>query len=301
MAEIEKKDIAFKAGFAVVLGRPNVGKSTFLNRVVGQKVAIVSDKPQTTRRVIKGIVNREDAQIVFLDTPGLHQPIDSLGKFMMEEVRQGLEGVDLILYMTVPGTDWEKEEPYLKSALSLSHSPVFLVVNQIDRFEKEVVEQTLKKLRVFPFQFEFAISALTGEGIPQLLDKMVEILPESPAYFPGEIASDLYQREVVAEIIREKVWNFVYQEVPYGVEVRVEEFKDRGSVLYLRATIFVEKDSQKKIVIGAGGQMIKKIGKAAREEIELNWGKKTFLDLWVKVEKNWRKRPEVLRRWGYCH
>ncbi len=291
--------MAFRSGFVTIWGRPNVGKSTFLNQVLGQKVAIVSDKPQTTRRVIKGILNLDEAQIVFLDTPGLHTPRDRLGEIMMQEIEDTLVDVDLLCYMTDPAFQEDEEKEYLKK-LSGFVKPVFLVLNKKDLLSEEEAQGILERLgKHYPFAERFAISCITRDGIDLLLEKIVTYLPENLPYYEPGIVSDAFERDIVAETIREKVWWHVHQEVPYGVEVRVEEFKDRDSLLYIRAIIYVEKDSHKKIVIGEGGRMIKKIGEEARRDIEAQWGKKVYLDLWVKVEKNWRKRDEVLRRFGY--
>jgi GTP-binding protein Era len=291
--------VGFRAGFVTIWGRPNVGKSTFLNRVIGQKVSIVSDKPQTTRRVVKGIVNLDNAQIVFLDTPGLHTPKDRLGEIMMQEIEDTLLDVDLLCYMTDPAFQEEEERKYLEKLSSFSR-PVFLVLNKKDLLGEEEARGILERLgKYHAFAERLAISCTTGEGIRELLERIVAYLPENPPYYEPGIVSDAFERDIVAEIVREKVWWHVHQEVPYGVEVRVEEFKERDDLLYIRAIIYVERESHKKIVIGEGGRMIKKIGEDARRDIEAQWGKKVYLDLWVKVEKNWRKRDEVLRRFGY--
>lgn len=291
--------MAFRSGFVTIWGRPNVGKSTFLNQVIGQKVTIVSDKPQTTRRIIKGILNLDGAQIVFLDTPGLHTPRDRLGEIMMREIEDTLLDVDLLCYMTDPAFREEEEEEYL-GKLSGFSKPVFLVLNKKDLIGEEEARVILERLgEHYPFAERCAISCETREGIDELIAKIVTYLPENPPYYEPGIVSDAFERDIVAEIIREKVWWNVHQEVPYGVEVRVEEFKERDALLYVRAIIYVEKESHKKIVIGEGGRMIKKIGEEARRDIEAHWGRKVYLDLWVKVEKNWRKRDEVLRRFGY--
>lgn len=291
--------MAFHSGFVTIWGRPNVGKSTFLNRVVGQKVSIVSDKPQTTRRVIKGILSLDNAQIVFLDTPGLHTPRDRLGEIMMREIENTLLDVDLLCYMTDPSLREEEEREYLRKLGGFSR-PVFLVLNKRDLLPEEEVVKTLDRLGMYyPFAERLAISCVTGEGIDTLLGRIVAYLPENPPYYEPGVVSDAFERDIVAEIVREKIWWYVHQEVPYGVEVRVEEFKKRDSLLYIRAIIYVERESHKKIVIGEGGRMIRKIGEEARRDIEACWGERVYLDLWVKVEKNWRKRDEVLRRWGY--
>ena len=289
----------FRSGFVTIWGQPNVGKSTFLNYVLGHKVAIVSSKPQTTRRVIKGILNLDQAQIVFLDTPGLHSPRDDFGRWMVQEAQKALEGVDALLYMIAPPLREEEDQKYLNSLRSFS-GPVFLVLNKKDLLQEGEVQEILSRFSsLFPFQGKGAVSSITGEGISDLISQIVEVLPPGSPYYERGILSDALERDIVAEIIREKIWWYTYQEVPYSAEVRVEEFKDRGEVLYIKAIIYVERDSHKGIIIGKEGKMLKKIGEEARKEIELNWGKKVYLDLWVKVEKNWKKKPAVLRRWGY--
>lgn len=291
--------MSFKSGFVGLWGQPNVGKSTLLNRILGQKVAIVSSKPQTTRKRIKGILHQDNAQIVFIDTPGLHVPQDGLGKFMLEEAKEALVGLDLLCYLADPFTNVTEAVQYLSLLESFSE-PVFLVVNKKDLVSEKKVEEVIQSFeKSFPFREKMSVSSLTGEGIPELVNKIIQYLPEGPLYYDGDVVSDSFERDIVAEIIREKIWWSTFEEVPYGVEVRVEEFKEKEKVLYIRATIYVEKESHKGILIGEGGKTLKKIGQSAREEIEAQWGRKVFLDLWVKVEKNWRKRENILRRWGY--
>ncbi len=291
--------MGFKSGFVAIGGRPNVGKSTLLNHILGQKISIVSDKPQTTRKRVKGILNRVDAQIVFVDTPGLHVPKDELGKFMVQEIEDSLIDADLLCYLTDPFQD-NRDRGASQSLLRAFSRPIFLVINKKDLVSQEGIEAVIRGWREsLPFRETMAVSALTGEGVPELIETILRYLPENPAYYEEGFVSDTFERDIVAEIIREKVWWHTYEEVPYGIEVRVEEFKEKENVLYLRALIYVERESHKKIIIGEKGQNLKKIGQSAREEIEAQWGKKVFLDLWVKVEKNWRKRKEVLWRWGY--
>ncbi|MGQ9474281.1 MAG: GTPase Era [Candidatus Caldatribacteriaceae bacterium] len=291
----------FRSGFVGIWGRPNVGKSTFLNRVLGQKITIVSPKPQTTRKRIKGILHREDAQIVFIDTPGLHVPQDALGRFMFQETKDSLLDSDLLLYFVDPFAKVDKGKPYL-ALLSSFLNPIFLVVNKKDLVSSEGTIQEVFQLweGVFAFREKMAISSVTGEGIEELLERIISYLPEGFPYYESGIISDTFERDIVAEIIREKAWWYLFEEIPYGVEVQVEEFREKEKVLYIRATLYVERESHKKIVIGSGGAVLKKIGQSAREELENQWGRKVFLDLWVKVEKNWRKKEEFLRLRGYC-
>ena len=289
----------FRSGFVTLWGRPNVGKSTFVNSILKQKITIVSAKPQTTRKNIKGILNRPDGQIIFIDTPGLHTPVDPLGEYLSHQWRSSLLDADCLLYLTTPDANPENERAYLKQLRSFTR-PVLLVVNKIDLFKTDTIQKTIKGFSdQFPFHQTFAISALTGAGLEELVWRIRELLPENPPYFDNDQISDVYERDISGEIIREKIWLNVHQEIPYGVEVRVEEFQDREGLISIRAIIYVEKESHRKIVIGGKGSMIKRIGTEARKDLEDFLGRKVYLDLWVKTQLNWRKKPDVLKRWGY--
>jgi GTP-binding protein Era len=291
--------IGFRSGFVTIWGRPNVGKSTLLNSLLKYKITIVSDKPQTTRKNIKGILNRPDCQIVFIDTPGLHIPADPLGEFLSNQWKSSLPDADCLLYITTPGVSIDTDRTYLKEIRDFHH-PILLVVNKIDLFKKETIQKTIQEFsQHFSFYDIFEVSALKGVGLEQLIQKVLNLLPFGPPYFDKEQISDVYERDIVAEIIREKVWHNIHQEIPYGVEVRVEEFKEKEDLVSIRAIIYVEKDSHRKIIIGGKGSMIKRIGSEARKDLEEFFRKKVFLDLWVKTQLNWRKKPDVLRRWGY--
>jgi len=295
----------FKSGYAVLWGKPNVGKSTLLNYLVGEKIAIVSPKPQTTRNRIVGVVETENAQIVMLDTPGVHHPRHKLGEYLVAEARAALEGADVVLFMvdaTEPPTpDDERAAELLNNLLREMPTPVLLVVNKIDAISPAMLqERKLLYEALGNYDETVTISALTGEGIPLLLRKIVDRLPEGPPYYPLGTITDQPEKLPIAEAIREAVLHYTHEEVPHAVAVVVDEFEHRSEKLaYVKATIFVEKESQKGIIIGQGGQMLKKIGTMARMEIERWFGKKVYLEIWVKVAKNWRKDENTLRRFGY--
>ncbi|MGB9792032.1 MAG: GTPase Era [Thermacetogeniaceae bacterium] len=290
-----------KSGFVCIIGRPNVGKSTLLNRLVGKKIAIVSDKPQTTRNRILGILTTEDAQVIFMDTPGFHKPHHKLGEYMIKVAESTLEEVDLVLYVVDATAPPGAGEEYILAQLRKITTPVILVVNKIDAVKKGDVELLLDW---FSARGEFlrmvAVSALTGENIDELLQVITENLPEGPFYYPADTFTDQPERFVVAEIIREKVLHLTREEVPHSVAVVVEEMQLRNNkVLYIAAVIYVERDSQKGILIGKDGRMLKEIGRMARQELEVLFGNKVYLDLWVKVKKDWRDDELALRSFGY--
>ena len=291
-----------RSGFVALAGRPNVGKSTLLNRFVGEKVAIVSEKPQTTRNRLLGILTRPDAQVIFVDMPGLHQPRHLLGEYMMDQAASALDDADLVLFLvdiSVPPTP--EDERAVQFLWERSEAPAILVMNKGDLLDLRWREERVEAYRrLGDFREGFLISALRGDGCPELLERVVEVLPEGPRYFPPDQISDQNDRFVVGELIREQVLRHTWQEVPHGVAVVVEQFKERpeGRV-YLEATIYVEKESHKGILIGQGGQMLKRIGQDARQAIEAYLEASVYLDLWVKVRKNWRKREPELRHLGY--
>jgi len=293
---------AFKSGFVSIIGRPNVGKSTLLNTILGEKVAIVSDKPQTTRNKILGVKNIEGAQIVFLDTPGIHKPRHKLNEYMVKAAVGTLEEVDLILFMIEAGEPLGPGDRYIIDLLGKVTKPVFLLINKIDRVQKSrVLPQIDEYRRFYPFREVFPISALYGDNLNNLLVSIVASLPEGPRYFPEDIVTDQPMRFIAAEIIREKIFQFTYQEIPYSIAVGIEDFKEAGerNIVSIRAVVFVEKDSQKGIIIGKGGSMLKKIGQLAREELEAIMGVKVFLEIWVKVKAGWHSDDKVLKMLGY--
>lgn len=287
-----------RSGLVALVGRPNVGKSTLLNAYLGQKVSIVSPKPQTTRIAVRGILNRDDAQVVFIDTPGLHRPKSRLGEYMVEAARRAIPDADVICFVIDASEPPRNEDRRIAEMVKRSHKPAILVLNKVDiARHADVVLQHYRELG--PWDTEVAVSAGRAEGLPGLLDEIVARLPMGPRLFPIDQYTDLSEREQVSEMIREKVLLNTQQEVPHGVAVEVEEWEQRGERLYIRATVNVERDGHRAIIIGEQGQLLKKIGSAARYEIERLLDRGVYLDLWVKVRKDWRSDPSSLRWLGY--
>lgn len=290
--------VLVRSGFVALVGRPNVGKSTLLNAYLGHKVSIVSPKPQTTRVAIRGMLQRPDAQIIFVDTPGLHTPKSGLGAYMVEAARRAIPDSDVLCFVVDAADPPGKLDREIAELVKRAHKPAILVLNKVDIARKADV--WLPQYRELgPWDMEVAVSAKTGDGLETLLDEIVGRLPEGPRLFPAEQTTDRSEREQVAELIREKVLLNTQEEVPHGAAVEIEEWEQRGRRLYIRATVNVERDGHKGIVIGEGGRMLKKIGAAARFEIERLLGRPVFLDLWVKVRKDWRSDPASLRWLGY--
>jgi len=291
-------DDVVNVGFVALLGKPNVGKSTLLNAYLGQKVSIVSPKPQTTRIPVRGILNRDDAQVIFVDTPGLHAPRSPLGEYMVQAARRAIPDSDVLCFVVDASAPPGKMDEEIAEAIKRSRKPAILVLNKIDIARKaDVYLQQYRELG--PWNNEVAVSALTTDGLSTLLDEITIRLPAGPRLFPAEQTTDLSQREQVAELIREKVLLNTSEEVPHGVAIEVEEWTERGERLYIRAVVNVERDGHKGIIIGERGAMLKKIGAAARYEIERALGRQVYLDLWIKVRKNWRQDPSSLRWLGY--
>ncbi len=300
MTEEEKS--GFKSGFISLIGRPNVGKSTLLNLLLGEKIAIVSDKPQTTRNRILGIKNHPEAQIVFLDTPGIHRARSKLNHSMVKAALATYNEVDGICFLIEANRPFNDENDFILETLKKVEKPVLLAINKIDLVPKGDLLPIMDQYsRLRPFEQIIPISALLGEGGEVLLAGMVKILPAGPKLFPEDMITDLPERFLAAELIREKVFLLTREEVPYATAVVVEQFKEREekNLVVIKATIQVERKSQKGILIGEKGRMLKEIGCQAREEIEALLGAKVFLELWVKVEENWREDPGALRRLGY--
>jgi GTP-binding protein Era len=293
----------FRSGFIAILGKPNVGKSTLVNSLLGQKIAAVSPRPQTTRRRQLGILTTESAQLVFVDTPGVHTPRHKLGQFFNQEAEEALDGVDLILFLVDSSTDPDEEDRRVADLLvSLRRRPeILLGLNKLDLVPAKVLEARRAAYQALaPGAMVLAFSAARRDGLPELLAALTERLPVRPAEFPEEQVTDLYEREIAAELVREAALVFLQQEVPHALAVRLDEFSERpnGSA-YIAATLLVERESQKGIVIGENAAMLKKIGSAARMEIEAMSGRKVFLELRVKVAKDWRDDEAALRRLGY--
>ncbi|MCX6338838.1 MAG: GTPase Era [Candidatus Aureabacteria bacterium] len=289
-----------KFGFVAIIGRPNTGKSTLLNRLVGQKLAIVTPKPQTTRDPIRGILTTADAQIVFIDTPGLHTPRDFLGRYMVRGARRSFGEADLVYLMVEPARVSDEDREAI-ALLRDCKAPVFLLINKVDTVPRQEILPVIDSYRqLLPFKEIIPISALGGENVELLLAKTLEQLPEGEKIFPDDLLSDQPTRFAVGEMIREKVFSFTHQEIPYGTAVRMEGMEERDDgIVVVRATIIAERESQKGILVGKGGSMIKRIGSAARRDIEEFLGKKIFLDLRVKVIKDWKKDELRLKKLGY--
>ena len=290
------------SGFAAIVGRPNVGKSTLTNGLIGEKIAIMSDRPQTTRNKIMCILNTENAQIMFLDTPGIHKPHHKLGEYMVRTAESTLKEVDVILFVIDVSEKRGAGENYILELLQKVKTPVILVANKIDKLQDK--SKLFNIINEYTALYNFAavvpVSALEDKEFPGLVEEITKHLPEGPDYFPDDMITDQPERVIAAEMIREKVLLSTRDEVPHSIAVEVDEFKVRENEdVYIRATIFVERDSQKGIVIGARGSLLKKIGLQARRDIEALLGCKVFLELWVKVKADWRNKDKALKQFGY--
>ena len=290
------------SGFAAIVGRPNVGKSTLTNGLIGEKIAIMSDRPQTTRNKIMCILNTENAQIMFLDTPGIHKPHHKLGEYMVRTAESTLKEVDVILFVIDVSEKRGAGENYILELLQKVKTPVILVANKIDKLQDK--SKLFNIINEYTALYNFAtvvpVSALEDKEFPGLVEEITKHLPEGPDYFPDDMITDQPERVIAAEMIREKVLLSTRDEVPHSIAVEVDEFKVRENEdVYIRATIFVERDSQKGIVIGAKGSLLKKIGQQARRDIEALLGCKVFLELWVKVKADWRNKDKALKQFGY--
>ncbi len=295
-------DKPFRSGFVSIIGRPNVGKSTLLNRILGEKIVITSDKPQTTRNRIQGIHNVPGAQIVFIDTPGIHQARSRLNKYMVEVALSAIREVDLVLFLVEANQKPGEQEQEIIDVLTGATAPVFLVLNKVDLTEKGAVLERIAAYKDrFPFREIVPVSAGTGDGVEHLVELVRKALPEGPVYFPDDILTDVPERFIAAEIIREKVFRMTRDEIPYATAVEVDSFKERedGGLVSIAATITVERDSQKGIIIGKKGAMLKKIGSSARSEIEKLLNTKVFLELFVRVRKDWSEDERMLKELGY--
>jgi len=290
----------FRSGYVSVAGFPNVGKSTLLNRLIGSKLSIVSPKPQTTRSTMRGILTTDKAQIIFLDTAGIHRPKDKLGDYMVNSIKMTFHEADVI-YLMVESTPPRSHDIDLIGQVKEAGKTTFLIINKIDLVKKDTLLPLIDHYRnVMEFDEIVPVSALKGDNVDRLLELTVSCLPEAPAYFPEDIVSDQIEREFISEFIREKVYLNTREEIPYSTAVVIEDMKEReGGGAYIMATIYLEKDSQKGIVIGSGGKMVKKIGEDARREIEQFLGYPVYLDLQVKVEKKWRGKTASLKKLGY--
>ncbi|MDQ0111704.1 GTPase Era [Paenibacillus harenae] len=293
----------FRSGFVAIIGRPNVGKSTLMNHLIGQKIAIMSDKPQTTRNKIHGVYTTNDTQIVFLDTPGIHKPQSKLGNYMMQTAESALKEVEAALFLIDASEGLGGGDRFIIEQLKKVKTPVFLVMNKIDKVQPE---QLLPMITQYNELFEFAeiipISALEGNNVNTLIEQLSRYMPEGPQYYPADQITDHPEQFVVSELIREKILHMTREEIPHSIAVAIEDMKvqDNG-VVYIGAVIFVERDSQKGIIIGKRGELLKEVGKQARKDIEALLGSRTFLELWVKVKKDWRNQERVLKDLGFRH
>ncbi|MGX5377529.1 GTPase Era [Ligilactobacillus sp. LYQ135] len=291
----------YHSGFVAIIGRPNVGKSTFLNRVVGEKVAIMSNKAQTTRNKIQGIYTQKDAQIVFIDTPGIHKPHSQLGDFMVQSALSTLNEVDAILFMVNATQKRGKGDDFIIERLKKVKKPIYLVINKIDKIHPDKLFEIINDYKdTINYKEVYPISALQGNNVPELINNLIADLPEGPQYYPADQITDHPERFIAGELIREKVLELTREEVPHSVAVVVDRIKreDNEKVL-VQATIIVERNSQKGIIIGKGGKMLKEIGMRARKDIELMLGDKVYLELWVKVQPNWKDKKTDLAAFGY--
>ncbi|BCA80025.1 GTPase Era [Desulfuromonas sp. AOP6] len=292
----------FRSGFVSIIGRPNVGKSTLLNRILGQKIAIASPKPQTTRNRILGIHNLDDGQILFLDTPGIHRATGKLNRYMVDQAMAACSDVDVVLFL-IEATDRPGGgDDFILDVLSRSSVPVILVINKIDKVSPGAL---LPLIEIYAQKRDFAaiipISGMTGSGVDALIKATHDLLPSGPRYYPEDMVTDLPERFIVAEMIREQILKQVRDEVPYGVAVVVESFteKPEKNIVVIAAAILVERDPHKKIILGKGGEKIRSIGKAARVDIEKMLGTRVYLELFVKVQKNWTESDKLLKDFGY--
>ncbi len=292
----------FRSGFVTLIGRPNVGKSTLMNRLIGQKIAITSSKPQTTRNRIQTVYTDEEKQIIFLDTPGIHKAKNKLGEFMVNIAEKTLDEVDVILWLVEPTEYIGAGEQHIIELLKKTETPVILVVNKIDTVKKEAL---LADITVYSKEMDYAeivpVSALTGENTGELLKVIGKYLPEGPMYYDEDTVTDQPERQICAELIREKALKFLSEEIPHGIAVTIEQMKERpgGRLIDIDASIICERDSHKGIIIGKQGAMLKKIGTAARQDCEALLGCKVNLKLWVKVKKDWRDSDILMKNFGY--
>lgn len=291
----------FRSGFVSILGRPNVGKSTFFNAVLGDQISIVTSKPQTTRNRITGIKNYPDAQMIFLDTPGIHKPQTALNRAIVQAAVETISDADILLMLVEAHSEVHPLDLLLIDSLKAAWAPVFLVINKIDLIQKALLLPLIDKFRqLYDYEEIFPISARTGKGLPELLENIKNVLPEGPQLFPQDILTDATERFIAAEFIREQITFLTKQEIPYASAVVVDSFKEdeEKNLIRISATINVEKDSQKAIMIGKKGEMLKNIGTEARKRMENLFGARVFLELFVRVKKNWTSSERMLREFG---
>ncbi len=295
--------MAFKSGFVALIGRPNVGKSTLLNNIIGEKIAIISDKPQTTRNKIQCVYTEENLQIVFLDTPGIHKPKNELGKYMVNTALSTLKEVDVLLWMVDNSKHMGKGDTYIyEKFIKQVSTPKILVINKVDKSNTDDINKIINKYeKTNVFNDVVPISALKDRNIGTLINSIKKLLPSGPQYFPEDMITDQPERQIIMEIIREKALRYLQQEVPHGIAVDIIRMKkrDNDDIIDINAVIYCERKSHKGIIIGKGGRKLKGIGKSARIDIERLMGSKIYLDLWVKVSKDWRQKQNLVKKMGY--
>ncbi|SFL81448.1 GTP-binding protein Era [Gracilibacillus orientalis] len=292
----------FKSGFVAIIGRPNVGKSTFMNHVIGQKIAIMSDKAQTTRNKIQGVYTDEQKQIIFIDTPGIHKPKHKLGDFMVKIAENTLNEVDAIMFMINADEGYGMGDQYIMDRLESIKKPVYLIINKIDLVHPDQLLPLIDQYKdKYPFKEIIPISALEGNNVNHLMEVITENLQEGPQYYPEDQVTDHPERFIISELIREKVLQLTREEVPHSIAVVMDgiDNRDEDEKVLVQATIVVERKSQKGIIIGKQGQMLKEVGKRARKDIERLLGSKVYLELWVKVQENWRNKDHQLSEFGF--
>lgn len=291
----------FKSGFVAIVGRPNVGKSTLMNKIMGEKLSIVSNKPQTTRNNIQTILTKDDYQIVFVDTPGIHKPKHKLGEYMVNSAKDSLSDVDIVLFLTNPDSEIGRGDKFILESLKNVNAPVFLVLNKIDEnTQKKVADSLDMYSKEFDFKEIVPISALSGKNVDTLLELMVDNLKEGPKYYPDDMIADVQERFVIAEIVREKALKTLRDEVPHGIAVDIIQMKQKENGNYhIEVDLICEKDSHKGIIIGKNGQCLKRIGESSRYEIEKFLRAKVNIKIWVKVRKEWRDNQNLLKGLGY--
>ena len=296
-----------KTGFVAIVGRPNVGKSTLLNSILGEKIAITTDKPQTTRNTIRGIYThygdeeiKDDMQIIFIDTPGIHRPRTKLGEFMTDAAIGTFREVEAIIYITDDKLSSGPGDKYITDLLDQTTTPKILVINKIDKLEPDVFEQIYKEYDALGiFEKIIGVSAKEGMNVTEVVKAVAEFMDEGPMFFPDDMITEHPERFIVSEIIREKILMYLQDEVPHGVAVEIERFREEKNIIKINAVIYCERKTHKGMIIGKGGRKLKGIGKSAREEIETLLGSKVYLELWVKVKENWRDSDIALSNFGY--
>ena len=291
----------YKSGFISIIGKPNVGKSTLMNLLIGEKIAIVSSRPQTTRNKVRSILTGEDFQIIFIDTPGLHKPRTKLGSYMVKSAQNALSGMDAVLYLVEPDTEVKQNDEDILAMLP-EDTVVILIINKIDTVKKPDILLTIEAFsRCHDFTEIIPVSALKAENTDVLMDSLIKYIPEGPQYFPADMITDQPERQITAEIIREKALTFLQEEIPHGTAVEIISMKQRrkNDLVDVEATLYCERESHKSIIIGKRGEMLSKIGSAARRDIEKLLGSQINLQIWVKVRKRWRDNDMILRNLGY--